>query len=171
MAKRRMCEDKLGSTSKAEVRLVGWGSSSLDESTSLSPQLRATATGGSSWPAHTLENQVTECDGLQLRERVAQVMSRNDRRKTPRLVQAAEIRMQQLSPTAGTPADAILGEVRNFSRGGVCIESPVPLMTSSVVQCQIGMPDPRVAIPTLMQVLWVEETNASEYAAGLRYLF
>jgi hypothetical protein len=171
MAKRRMCEDKSGSTSKAEVRLVGWGSSLLDESTSSSPQLRASATGGD-WPAqHTLENQVTEDDRSQLRTRVAQVMSRNDRRKTPRLEQTAEIRIQQLSPTAGIPAGAILGEVRNLSRGGMRIETPVPLMTSSVVQCHVGMPDLRFAIPTLMQVLWVEETDASAYAAGVRYLF
>jgi hypothetical protein len=69
------------------------------------------------------------------------------------------------------PEGAIFGEVRNFSRGGICIESSVPLMTSSVVQCQIGMPDLRFVIPTMMQVLWVEETAASEYTAGLRYLF
>jgi len=31
MAKRRMCEDSLGRTSAANVRLVGWGSSLLDE--------------------------------------------------------------------------------------------------------------------------------------------
>ena len=73
--------------------------------------------------------------------------------------------------TAVVPEGAILGEVRNISRGGVRIESSVPLMTSAVVQCQIGMPDLRFAIPTMMQVLWVEETAASEYAAGLRYLF
>ncbi|MGZ4827373.1 MAG: PilZ domain-containing protein [Terriglobales bacterium] len=106
-----------------------------------------------------------------MRELVAQTMSRNDRRKTPRLAQSAAIRIRQLSPTAAVPEGAILGEVRNFSRGGMCIESPVPLNTSSVVQCQIGVPDLRFAIPTLMQVLWVEETAASEYTAGLRYLF
>lgn len=173
MAKRRMCEDKRGRTSKGEVRLAGWGSSVLDESTSSSPLLRATAPRRDSWPAHALENDVASREGPELREFVAQVMSRNDRRKNPRLAQAAEIKIQQLSPTAAMPegTGAILGEVRNFSRGGMCIESPVPLMTSSVVQCQIGVPDLRFAIPTLMQVMWVEETPASEYAAGLRYLF
>ena len=171
MAKRRMCDDKQGRTSKAEVRLVGWGSSLLDESTNSAPQSRATAASRNSWPAQPPENQPTEYEGVQLRDRVAQVMSRNDRRKNPRLEQTAEIRIQQLSPTAVMPEGGIFGEVRNFGRGGMRIESSVPLITSSVVQCQIGMPDLRFAIPTMMQVLWVEETAASEYAAGLRYLF
>lgn len=158
MLKRRICEDKPGRTSKAEVRLVGWGSSLLDESTNSSP-------------LYALESNLTGCESPQMRELVAQTMSRNDRRKTPRLTQSAEIRIHQLSPTIVAPEGAIVGEVRNFSRGGMCVESPVPLITSSVVQCQIGVPDLRFAIPTLMQVLWVEETAACEYAAGLRYLF
>jgi hypothetical protein len=133
--------------------------------------LRASAACEDSWPAHTPENQPTDCERPQLRERVAQVMSRNNRRKSPRLEQPAEIRIRQLSPTPGMPEAEILGEVRNLSRGGMRIETPVPLMTSSVVQCQIGVPDLKFSIPTLMQVLWVEETGAAEYAAGLRYLF
>ncbi len=162
MAKRRICEDKPGRTGEAEVRLDGWGSSLLNESTNSSPQLSA----------GTLRAGCRQVEQERLlRERVAQVMSRNNRRKSRRLVQSAEIRIQQLSPTPDKPEGAIWGEVKNFSDGGICVESPVPLVTSAVVQCRVGVPDLQFAIPTLMQVLWVEETEAAEYAAGLRYLF
>jgi hypothetical protein len=50
----------------------------------------------------------------------------------------AEIRIQQLS--LNRPEAAILGAVHNFSRGGMSIETSVPLMTSSVVQCHVGCP-------------------------------
>ena len=114
------------------------------------------------WPIHQ--------DGPQLRDWVAHLMSRNDRRKTPRLAQHAEIKIQQLSPGSGESEGTVIGAVQNFSSGGMRVESPVPLMTSSVVQCRVGVPDPQFTIPTLMQVMWVEETEAAEYAAGLRYL-
>ena len=164
MAKRRMCEDKAGRASGSEVRLAGWGSSLLNESTSSSPHVSAGAVAAETSPEQAPRQS-------QWREMVAQVMSRNDRRKNPRLAQPAEIRIQQLSPNSSKAEGSVLGEVQNLSRGGMCIASPVPLVTSSVVQCQIGVPDLKFSIPTLMQVLWVEETGAAEYAAGLRYLF
>jgi hypothetical protein len=95
-------------------------------------------------------------------------MACNDRRHQPRLAQSAEIRIQQFScDTSGV----ISADVRNLSRGGICIESRVPLMRSSVVECHIGVPELMFAIPTLMQVVWVEETGAGEYEVGLRFLF
>jgi hypothetical protein len=98
-------------------------------------------------------------------------MARNNRRHHPRLAQSAEISIHQLSPHLETAADVLTADVQNFSRGGVCISSHIPLMTSSVVQCQIGVPDLLFAIPTLMQVVWLEKRGASEYSVGLRYLF
>jgi PilZ domain len=106
----------------------------------------------------------------QVRERIAQLMARNNRRHHPRLTQPAEISIQQLTPNAETISNVVSGEVQNLSRGGVCIAAPVPLLTSSVVRCQIGLPDLRFAIPTLMQVVWVEQTGSSQYSVGLSYL-
>lgn len=161
MAKRRMCEDKAGRTGEAEVRLDGWGSSLLNESTNSSPQISASPLRPQCRPPEVEQRRL-------LRDRVAQVMSRNNRRKSRRLAQSAEIRIQQLSPDK--PEGAIWGEVKNFSDGGMCVETLAPLTTSTVVQCRVGIPDLQFAIPTLMQVLWVEPTDAAEYAAGLRYL-
>jgi hypothetical protein len=97
-------------------------------------------------------------------------MACNDRRHHPRLAQSAEIRITQLSPPIMTARDMLSAEVQNLGRGGICIASPLPLVTSSVVRCQIGVPDLRFAIPSLMQVVWLERTGASEYSVGLRYL-
>lgn len=167
MAKRRTCEDKVGRTGKAEVRLVGWGSSLLDEATNSSPHL-AQETALRTWKTHTRTAARPEPIEAELQERVAHLMARNNRRHQPRLVQSAEITIQQFSFEM---SGVISAEVQNLSRGGICIASRVPLMRSSVVQCAIGVPDVLHAIPTLMHVVWVEETGASQYEVGLQYLF
>lgn len=171
MAKRRICEDKVGRTGKSEVRLVGWGSSLLDEATNSSPHLAqetALRTALRTWKTHTRTAAQTEPIEAELQERVAHIMARNNRRYQPRLAQSAEITIQQFSCEVG---GVISAEVQNLSRGGICIASRVPLMRSSVVQCVIGVPDVGHAIPTLMHVVWVEETGASQYEVGLQYLF
>jgi hypothetical protein len=125
----------------------------------------------SAWEAFPPETNANDHEKQQLHERVAQSMARNNRRHHPRLAQSAEISIYQLSPHLETAANAVSADVQNFSRGGVCIASHTPLVTSSVVQCQIGVPDLLFAIPTLMQVVWLEKIGASEYSIGLRYLF
>lgn len=167
MAKRRTCEDKVGRTGKAEVRLVGWGSSLLDKETNSSPHL-APESALRAWKMHTRTAARPEPIEAELQERVAQLMARNNRRHQPRLVQSAKITIQQFSFEM---SGVISAEVQNLSRGGICIASRVPLMRSSVVQCAIGVPDVLHAIPTLMHVVWVEETGASQYEVGLQYLF
>jgi len=164
MAKRRICEDKLG-TGEAEVRLVGWGSSLLDKASDPSPNVSCN-TVPHAWDTPTETLKYGEQVSQVVRERMARVMTRNNRRHQPRLAHPADIHIQQFScAVSGT----ISAEVRNFSRGGICITSRVPLMGGTVVQCQIGVPDMQFAIPTLMQVVWVESTGA-EYEIGLRYV-
>lgn len=165
MAKRRICEDKVG-TGKGAVRLVGWGSSLLDEASDPSPK-PFSGTAISNW--EPLPETIVEGGrvGPEVRNRVKSVMERNDRRRQRRLTQAADVNIQQFSCDIG---GVISAEVLNFSRGGICIASPVPMVGNTVVQCQIGMLDLHIAIPTLMQVVWVEETGA-QFEIGLRYLF
>ena len=169
MAKRRICEGRLGRTGKAEVQLVGWGSSLLNEATDSSPQ-QVAEEWPRAWEAQMPEVHDGDCEARQLQERIAQIMARNDRRHHPRLAQAAEIRLQQLSPPIITAATVLSADVQNLSRGGLCITSRLPLVTSSVLRCQIGVPDLRFAIPSLMQVVWLEKTSEAEYSVGLRYL-
>lgn len=173
MAKRRTCEGQPGRAGKAQVRLVGWGSSLLDEATNSSPRPVSdeTALWASAWEAFRPETNPDDHERRQLQHRVAQLMARNDRRHHPRLAQSAEISLHQLSPHLATAANVVSAEVHNFSRGGLCIASRIPLVTSAVVQCQIGVPDLRFAIPTLMQVVWLDKISAAEYSVGLRYLF
>ena len=172
MAKRRMWESKRG-TSKAEVRLAGWGSSLPGEGMDSSPRQANQKT--LMWP-HAWEDpapaaQSGHPEGT-LDERIAQVMARNDRRHHQRTSQAVAISIQQFSPNAALGAEVVSAAVRNLSRGGICVTSSVPFLTSSVVQCQIGLPDLQFAIPTLMQVMWFDKlAETSQYAVGLRYLF
>ncbi len=101
-------------------------------------------------------------------------MARRERRHHPRLAHSAEISIRQLSPHLERAANIVPAEMQNLSRGGICIGSRTPLVTASVVQCQIGVPDLLFAIPTLMQVVWLkklEKPGASQYSVGLRYLF
>jgi len=172
MAKRPTCEDKPGRTGKAEVRLVGWGSSLLDEATNSSPRqvTNVTELWPRAWEAHMQETSQDYHEKQQLHDRIAQLMARNDRRHHPRLAQSAEISIEQLSSHIETAANVVSADVQNLSRGGICIESRAPLVTSSVVRGQIGVPALLFAISTLLQVVWLEQIGASEYSVGLRYL-
>src|ERR1700739_4046984 len=97
----------------------------------------------------------------QLHEQIVQLMARNDRRHHPRLAQPAEISIQQLS-LQGIAANVVSADVQNLSRGGICVGSRVPLVTSSVVRCHIGVPDLMFAIPTLMQVVWLARRGGED---------
>jgi hypothetical protein len=168
MAKRR--ESKRG-TSKAEVRLAGWGSSLPGEGMDSSPrpENQKTLLWSRAWEAPPPAAKGDHPEGTD--ERIVQVMARNDRRHHQRTSQAVAISIQQFSPNAALGAEVVSATVQNLSRGGICIASPVPFMTSSVVQCQIGVPDLEFAIPTLMQVVWFDKLQrSSQYAVGLRYL-
>ncbi len=165
MAKRRVCEDKQGRMSQAELRLVGWGSSLLNKASDSSPFDVEPA-------AHSVRARTEPCgpDHIEdtLQRRIAELMTVNNRRRQPRLKRSAEI---QVHDNSGLSAGPICGEVLNFSSGGICMLSPVALHGSSVVQCRIGMPEVDFAIPTLMQVVWVEEMPGRQFEVGLRYLF
>ncbi len=168
MRKQRSCEDRLGRTGKAEVQSVGWGSSLLNDANN-SPPRQGNSDFLRGWEAQTPGSWEGVSGEQQLRERIAQTMARNNRRHHPRLAQPAEIRIQQLSNPL-MAAEMISAEVQNLGRGGICVTSPLPLATSSVVRCQIGMPDLRFAIPSMMQVVWLERTGESAYSIGLSYL-
>jgi len=168
MLKRRMCSGKPVRAGEAKVRSVGWGSSLLDEARDL--PLPPVSAQTPPWPCvgdvGLQENH--QHNQQQRHESIAQLMARNERRHHPRLVHPAEISIRQLS--FGTESDVVSAELHDLSRGGICIGSHVPLVTSSVVQCQIGVPELVFGIPTLMQVMWLERTGPSAYSAGLRYL-
>jgi hypothetical protein len=167
MAKRKICENKPGMPSGVEVRSVGWGSSSLDEAHS-SPHPIACENALRTWETNPASSARTGRGETELHQGIAQLMACNNRRHQPRLAQSAEIRIRQFSCEL---SGVIVADLQNLSRGGICIASRVPLLRSSVVQCEIGVPNLLFAIPTLMQVVWVEETGASQYEVGLRYLF
>lgn len=164
MAKRRVCEDKQGRMSQAELRLVGWGSSLLNKASDSSPfniDISADSVREHTEPSR---DHIEEA----LQRRIAQLMTVNNRRRQKRLKRSAEIHVQDNS---GQVAEGICGEVLNFSSGGICMLSPVALQGSAVVQCRIGIPEADFAIPTLMQVVWVEEMPGRQFEIGLRYLF
>jgi hypothetical protein len=151
--------------SQAELRLVGWGSSLLNKASDSSPFNTVPAAQGARDLAEPSgHDQIEE----KLQRRIAQLMTVNNRRRQKRLTRSAEIHVQDNS---GQNADRICGEVLNFSSGGLCMLSPVALPGSSLVQCRIGVPEVDFAIPTLMQVVWVEEMPGRQFEIGLRYLF
>lgn len=151
---------------------MGWGSSLLDKATGSSPQhvTRELALRSRLWEAPLRKTNQGHHQEQPRHDGRAQLA---ERRNHPRLAHSAEISIQQLSPRLERAARVVSAEVQNLSRGGICIGSRVPLMTASVVQCQIGVPDLQFAIPTLMQVVWIEKLDkpgASQYTVGLRYL-
>jgi hypothetical protein len=111
-----------------------------------------------------------EMERLYRREWVSGMLATHDRRRNERVPHNVDVRLQELSPVSGLPNCAVSAQVQNLSRGGICVSSELPLTTSCVVQCEISLPDMPVAIPTLMQVVWVDEIHRAKYVCGLQYL-
>lgn len=82
----------------------------------------------------------------------------------------AEVTVKELPCDSMFPTLIVSGEVVNISRGGACIASNVPLVPGCVVQCEMSLPGLGIPLPTLMQVVWVLETDEEKYFWGLRYI-
>jgi hypothetical protein len=173
MAKQRLWTDRRRGTSKAEVRLAGWGSSLPSEGIDSFPRQahQKMLPWSKPWETPASASATDHPDGT-LDDRIARLMARNDRRHHRRISQPIEISIQQFSPDAALTSEVVPAAVLNVSRGGMCLASHVPFLTSSVLQCQISVPDLQVVIPTLMQVVWFDKIDqTARYAVGLRYLF
>ncbi len=96
----------------------------------------------------------------------------SERRTRERYQYSIDIILQELSgdSVADGSAKQILGQVDNVSKRGLCVSSPVPLMLSKVVRCDIGLRDLPVTVPTIAQVRWVEKINPRNYRCGLQYV-
>ena len=93
-------------------------------------------------------------------------------RQDPRYAVHCQASAQVLSPAglASEEADAIHGEIQNISNGGFCLLLEKPCKVSSLLRCEILLPDVPVAIPTLAQVRWTLETPEGSYVAGVQFL-
>jgi hypothetical protein len=69
------------------------------------------------------------------------------------------------------PKTVISGRIQNVSQGGACLQSDRPIPVSSLVRCEIVVPGTRAAIPTLMQVRWIQRNSISGgYTIALQFL-
>jgi hypothetical protein len=95
-----------------------------------------------------------------------------ERRTEPRFRLAANVVVQELSPTHKTPLPktAIRGVVHDLSSSGFGLSTIAPLSHSTVVRCDIALGNVPVSIPTIAQVRWVQRAHAGEYRSGLTYL-
>lgn len=72
---------------------------------------------------------------------------------------------------SNSPTKDFDGRIQNVSRGGMCLLSPVPLLTATFVCCEIAMPDVPVAVPTLLQVKWTaKDQRTASHISGLRFV-
>ncbi len=93
----------------------------------------------------------------------------SNRRQGSRVATTMEIVMRSLKSkrSRNTPIKA---QMTDISSGGVCITMKKPLQVSSVLRCEFKVGDAGVAVPSLMQVRWVEPVKAGGYRCGLLYL-
>ncbi len=94
-------------------------------------------------------------------------------RQPPRFACSLELRgskLASLQARPDEPKDPFRGWTQNISQGGICLLSKRSIPASSLVRCEIEVPGNRVAVPTLMQVVWTQKTPTGTYKMGLRFL-
>jgi hypothetical protein len=94
-----------------------------------------------------------------------------ERRNSSRHEVSLQLVVRELvAPGIGLPSTAAIhGETRNISGGGFCALLDQACHDSALLQCEILMAGYPVAIPTLVQVRWVQN-NQQKCLAGLEFL-
>jgi c-di-GMP-binding flagellar brake protein YcgR len=97
-----------------------------------------------------------------------------DRRHSRRFPHRITLTARKLSPPGAVSRESrpIRGRTRDISEGGICFVGDRYLPTSSLVRCEILLPDTAVPIPTLMQVRWSAERKSldARYVCGLQFV-
>jgi len=95
-------------------------------------------------------------------------------RHHPRFPCSLEVRGSKLAPLGIPPLGpkaVISGRIQNLSEGGVCLLSNRSAPVSSLVRCEFAVSGTRAAIPTLMQVRWIQSGSPNHgYRIGLQFL-
>lgn len=95
-----------------------------------------------------------------------------DRRREERYPQNIEVVVQEL-PGSETVVPfspvSVSGRIQNISRHGICLATPSPVRSRSVVRCEIPVSDSDVLIATLMRVRWTRKCDpiGSGFLSGL----
>jgi len=87
---------------------------------------------------------------------------RTERRNEDRYPQSIDVMVQQLSDTGSSEAVApsnISGRTQNISHKGLCIITSEPIHSTSLIRCEIRMPNSEIRVATLMQVRWTRKRN------------
>jgi c-di-GMP-binding flagellar brake protein YcgR len=97
-----------------------------------------------------------------------------DRRHSRRFPHRIKLNARKLSPPGAVARESrpIRGRTRDISEGGICFVGDRSLPTSSLVRCEILLPDMAVPIPTLMQVRWSAQRKSldAQYVCGLQFV-
>jgi len=97
-----------------------------------------------------------------------------ERRQFTRYPHVLDVQARELSPLPDAKAvHAVQGRIQNLSRGGLCILSSEPIATTSLVLCEIVLPEMPVSIPALLNVRWSERRQVTHdsYLYGLQFVF
>ena len=100
---------------------------------------------------------------------------KRERRRTPRCSLTLDISVQAL-PALGSKVDhpeTVIGRTENLSESGICVLTPKPMETASMLLCNIELPFAAVSVPTLMLVKWThksEHNGTQEFESGLQFL-
>lgn len=93
-----------------------------------------------------------------------------DQRKHARVAWRAQMIAQQLCSDSTFSNFKVAVDVVNISEDGMCVISDLPIEPGSVLQCDMKLPGLDVRIPTVMQVVWMEVSDAEKFSWGLRYV-
>jgi len=102
-------------------------------------------------------------------------ISHSERRREARFPHSLEVmvrQLPQLGSTENPDVEVVPGRVQNISQGGVCVVTPSPIETSSVLRCEIAIGDVPLRVPTLMRVRWTRKHNGipESFISGLESL-
>src|SRR5215472_6851053 len=94
-----------------------------------------------------------------------------EQRRCARCTASLVVSAHEIPPdAAATQKPTIHGRTRNISKGGLCLVLDRSCQESSLLRCEIFLPDSPVAIPTLAQVRWIDEDSSKEFVIGVEFL-
>jgi len=62
------------------------------------------------------------------------------------------------------------GQTRNISSGGMCLLLDRACTPSSILRCEVSLPESSATIPTLGRVQWIKNHDHSKFLAGMEFL-
>lgn len=95
-----------------------------------------------------------------------------ERRGSERHSVTAKIAAQEISGSGilTEGSGAIYGQIRNVSKGGLCVFTDQACNLPAILRCEILFPNSSAAIPTLARVQWIQPNEEGGFVIGVQFL-